>query len=646
MEQIEQQKVNSYPELRGEDRTTFAEWVVSTHRKLHNNRQQQVELAQKIDTWRAINQDVNSNLKIDDKIQEGFRDAKFSTMCFIDKAQVGKESWTNIDQMYEVNATDANLPPDEAREITDKQKYALNKALKDSKADIEFDKAYDYFQQWGELISWVGWQQKTILKKVADINYDGGYRDITIKEENAHMSAIDPMFFEFDTATYKPDDKDNWDSLIKIHKRFEPVSKIVNAKYFDEITQKNVPLYKLTKEQEQELKEKDTKIDDTEQKSQLATKNIYGNSYEVLFLHGDFVFKGKEYKNYIAEVYAGKYLIRFCPNPYYICPFILVMPEVDPKTRRGIAKMKSIIYSCEQRQNEINQILKLSKLNTNPPVIGSKTAIRNLLQGKDKGVIDWQPGMTIAVEDFAATNETKPITFENGYTETNIAFITNEISDNGGVNANAMGNVEKQDRKATDLNLAKAGQDTRLSKTLDVVYQFIIKNIEAFADIIALFRYGVEFIRVFDKKEQVEKIIEINDLVRQGHYQYEYNDRNAITARKDELNAIYPLLEKGVQGGIVDGKEALKMILEVYGFDGADKIFKQDDQLAQIIAQIPPEMRDMAAQYLQQGIQQYQQQQEQQKMQERVNKNATRKIMQEQADLQAQMQLIQEQGLM
>lgn len=572
------------------DENDFVQWVVKTHRKLHDNRKEQIELAKLIEEWRSINQDVEG---------QKYKDAKFSTMCFIDKAQVSNESWTNIDQIYSVRIADGTTPVEQAQELTRNQKYALDHAMKESKVNLQFDKSYDYFQQWGEMISSIGWKQKTITRKFADIQDPSGFSEVQVEENNANMQAIDPMFFEYDTAAYK---NDNWDSIVKIHKRFETVEKITNAKYYDEISGQYVNIYKLSPEAIEELTQKETKIDDNEKPEELATKNLYGNAYEVLFLHGDFKFGGKEYKNYIAEVFAGKYLIRFCPNPYYITPFVIEIPEFDPKTKRGIAKMKSIIYSCMQRQDEINQSFKIGELNTNPPIIGSKSAIKELLKGKDSGVIEWKSGMTIGVQDFNATNEMKPVTFTSEYTDRNIAFVSNEIADNGGINANAMGNVEKQDRKATDLNLAKAGQDTRLGQTLDSVYKFIIKNIEAFAEILAIFKYGSETIRIFDKKEQAEKLIEITDLIRRANYQYEYQDRNAITAERSKVEQVYPLLEKGAEAGIVDTREALKMILEVYGFDNTDKVFMPDDMLGQTVQSIPPEMRDMVAQQIQQTM--------------------------------------------
>ena len=644
MEEIKQEKLENTGNLNGVDRSAFASWVVSMHRKLHSNRSKQVELAKKIGIWRSINQDVPKFKDLDGKIIDGFRDAKFSTMCFIDKAQVGNQSWTDIDQMYDIKLADPNIDTDTANQQTDAQKYALNKAMKDCNIEIQYDKAYEFFQQWGEMISCVGWKQTTITKTVSSLASPTGQKEISIQEDNANMTAVDPMFFEFDTASFKKDNKENWDSIIKIHKRFETVDKIVNAKYYDGITRKSYPLYTLKKEEIENLKNKDTKIENAKNDSELATETCYGNSYEVLFLHGDFTFNGKSYKNYIAEVYAGKYLIRFCKNPYHINPFVIEIPDIDPKTKRGIAKMKSIIYTSEQRQAEINRSFKISRLNTNPPIIASKACLDDLLGGKNEGTIEWEAGVTIPVDDFSNMEQMKPVTFNNNYSETNVAFVTNEIADNGGINANAMGNIEKQERKATDLNLAKAGQDTRLSQTLDSVYKFIIKNVEAIADLLALFKYGSELIRVFDKKEQKEKIIEITDYIRQAHYMYEYKDRNALNAQKTQMEHLYPLLEKAVQAGLLDGRETLKLLLETYGFDNIDRIFKQQSPLEQMAQQMPPEMQEQAVQMLQQTMAQQQQQQKMQELQQRVDKNAVRKVMQQQADIDLQQQMAQQNG--
>ena len=73
----------------------------------------------------------------------------------------------------------------------------------------------------------------------------------------------------------------------------------------------------------------------------LREKNVWGGQYSVLYAHGDFKINGKLYKNYIAEVLAGRYLIRFEENPMYINPFILCAIEVfaNPWNNKVLAKL-------------------------------------------------------------------------------------------------------------------------------------------------------------------------------------------------------------------------------------------------------------------------------------------------------------------
>ena len=94
--------------------------------------------------------------------------------------------------------------------------------------------------------------------------------------------------------------------------------------------------------------------------------NEYGNKFSVLYAHGDFKINGKVYKNYIAEVLAGKYLIRFEENPLWVCPFILCALEFDPQTKRGISPLKSVYDMCLKEEELTNTAFDVQLLKQNP----------------------------------------------------------------------------------------------------------------------------------------------------------------------------------------------------------------------------------------------------------------------------------------
>ena len=71
MEEIKQEKLENTGNLNGVDRSAFASWVVSMHRKLHSNRNKQVELAKKIGisrmTYYRIENDMTNHISFTTK---------------------------------------------------------------------------------------------------------------------------------------------------------------------------------------------------------------------------------------------------------------------------------------------------------------------------------------------------------------------------------------------------------------------------------------------------------------------------------------------------------------------------------------------------------------------------------------------------
>ena len=147
-----------------------------------------------------------------------------------------------------------------------------------------------------------------------------GNKENKVDYDNANIQAINPIAFVFDTVKYVKDDDDVFKSIIKIHKRFETIESIINRKFTNK-EGKQVNLYNLTSENIQELKNmEDTTSDTTEPQAddQKIQEVKVGDAYATYFAHGDFKIDGQEYKNYIAEIFAEKFLIRFEPNPIYI----------------------------------------------------------------------------------------------------------------------------------------------------------------------------------------------------------------------------------------------------------------------------------------------------------------------------------------
>lgn len=625
------------------DPQKVVDFVVSQWKKLQDNRQSQIDLAMNLQKWASMNQ---KPMKIYNTRQEeidGYKDNKFATIVEVTTAQIGNQSWTNMGQMFDVRSTETGLIPpkksdylttieyeqevnkfleqlyndnsqkrliEEGEKKAELQKKALEQALYRMKADIQLEKCFRYGDLfWGEKISQVGWKQRTLVQKVF------GNKENKVDYDNANIQAINPIAFVFDTVKYVKDNDDVFKSIIKIHKRFETIESIINRKFTNK-EGKQVNLYNLTSENIQELKNmEDTTSDTTEPQAddQKIQEVKVGDAYATYFAHGDFKIDGQEYKNYIAEIFAEKFLIRFEPNPIYICPFIIQMDEQDPVTKRGIARMKTIYDSCVMRQAYINLKQQKDFLNGNPPTMMTSEMKKELIKPGETSYL-WKPGAIIELDDLSPEKVSmlKPFTFDTKGDVDNITFITNEISDNGAVNANAMGNTTSGSVKATDLQLAKQGQDIRTQQTLDSIYKFTIKNIEAVAQILALFKSGVEVFKV--KNKNVEEMIAITDIIRQGQYEYRYEDRNALMNRHAKLEQAIQLIEKlsnvPEMAQKFDYEECFKTGMASIEYDNPEKFLKTATTIEGVMAEFqrlqPEEQQQimmMLLQQAQQGVQ-------------------------------------------
>lgn len=109
-----------------------------------------------------------------------------------------------------------------------------------------------------------------------------------------------------------------------------------------------------------------------------------------------------------------------------------------------------------------------------------------------------------------------------------------------------------------------------------------------------MFKDGDEILFIDDKGQRTE--VEITNAIRQGTYQYFYEDRNALLDRRQKFQEAFTMLNSAGQNpelaARIDWIEALKTGLEMTGFDNPDKFFKSEeesqiDQAANYIKQLP-----------------------------------------------------------
>ena len=593
MPEIQIEKESKFKKLKPGEREELAALIGGLWGDYHNKRQTQINTAITLQKLIAMNQPARNAKK---KWKSNIRENKIYTTWDSMKSVMWKEIWSNEEQMFDVSGTSKDT-----EEMAEKQKEAVVFALKKMAAGVQFDKATDYWGEYGEFIYKTDWKSRR--KKVKRFDPINGFVEVELPlEENANIEAINPMFFNFDVTKYKYGDKKSWDSCPKIFKRFVSLEEI-----------KNNPLYTFTKEQEQELENEvqNTNAADVEDDDTLATMTKYGEQYEVLYFQGDIKFNGQLYKNIVAEVLAQKYLIYFEENPVYICPFVWDATQIDPETGRGISPLKSIIDMSEGKEEMINVLADIGKLNANPCMWVNDTFLKDKYKN---GIIEREPGKVFEYENSYNGGFPQNEKFDGSGIEQAISLLANDISDASSINANIMGNIAQGQRTATEMQLARSGADSRIAMKLDKIYQINLRVIENIAELLAMFKDGTEILFINDKGKKVE--VEINNAIRQAQYVYIYEDRNAMLDRRAKFQEAFSMLSEA--GGnpelapIIDWKEALKTGLEMTGFDNPDKFFKSEsdieiDNAARFIKEMPEEMQGAVMQNIAPILEQAQQ---------------------------------------
>ena len=619
---IIQDVIKTEAELSATQRDEFAKKLAGNFSKWDEDRNSQITTALEIMQEVYLNQPSRRK-----KGQEWKSDVKLNGLYNIKKAltsQLWHQMYGNPSSMFDVRGTSQ-----ETEDNAKIQKAGIVDSLEKGEVGKQMDDGINNLFDIGEVILKTDWLIKT--KKVMRRG-EFGLQEMELPVyENARVESISPFMFVFDHAKYKLRNKDSWDSITKIYKRFDTLENIKANKN-----------YTITKQQLFELsQEKESKSVESEKADELRKKDEYGSEYSVLFAHGDFKINGKIYKNYIAEVLAGKYLIRFEKNPVYINPFILCALEYDPKTKRGISKLKAVINMCKEEEELTNVAFDIQKLTANPVLLAGEDMFDEDNTEKD-GTIEYYPGKVIKFKEGLSANQMPiPVTINGNGISDLLMLLGQKIADTSTVSAVMYGNIEAEKRTATELSLADKGSATQTGKDLDIIYQDLtIPMIKNVAELRAMFVDGVERIYTEEKGKALE--FEVTNAIRQAQYHYYYEDRNAITERKQKFQDLYQLASGCAQlpelAQRINFEEIAKTGFENIGYENVEKFFKEAtpvDKFGEQLKQIPPQMQgqvvQMFSQQLGQMMQQYQMQQQQAQMQAQAQRQVEMQAMRDNA---------------
>ena len=287
--------------------------------------------------------------------------------------------------------------------------------------------------------------QEIIDSRRGQGKYDGKGRLAMIQQNLDFVESIETEVNGFDlflNQIKREIQQDNGRFADLVEKQPQFVNRLSEIR-LDDLKQNK--LYDITPEMIAELNEdKENKTAENKELMDLRDENYYGGKYSVLYAHGDFKINGKIYKNYIAEVLAGKYLIRFEENPLWICPFILCALEYDPLTKRGISPLKSIMSMCKEEERLTNTAFDVQKLTANPCYWANEDLFDATNTDKD-GNVRKVPGKVLKFKNDLAGSLPIPIEVSaNGISDL-LGFLNNRISEVSSVSDVLIRDIERFD---------------------------------------------------------------------------------------------------------------------------------------------------------------------------------------------------------
>lgn len=629
--EIKTEVIEELQELGKDEKNKFALRLADNFSKWDQDRHDQITTAKEIMREVYLNQVSRKS-----KGQEWKSDVHLNGLYNIKRvltATLWREIWANPAQMFDVRGTN-----EQTEKQAKHQKAAIVDSLEKMEIGKQFDDAISNLFDIGEMIVKVDWEQKKkivkrqrksigwVMQNIVSMANGAGFNAMPLQDveipvyENARVESISPFMFVFDHSRYKLRNEESWDSCIKIYKRFDTLENIKNNK-----------VYQLEQEWINDLnQEKENRTADNKELVELREEHRHGDMLSVLFAHGDFKINGKVYKNYVAEVLAGKYLIRFEENPMYINPFVLCALEYDPLTKRGIPKLKSVKDMCMEEEELTNKAFDAQKLTINPVLLASEEMFDEDNTDED-GNIEYYPGKVIKFkENLGSTQQPIPVPINTSGIADLLGLLNQKIADISSVSNVMYGNIESEKRTATELSLADKGSSAQAGKDLDTIYQdFNLPIVKKVAELLAMFKDGVDFVFAQEKGKNIE--YRITNEIRQAQYDYRYEDRNALNDRKQKVQQLYDIFKSVGESPdlfkLIDWKEVIITLVETVGYDNTDKFFVEQtpaQQFSEQLKQIPEQMQgqvvQMFSQQLQQMQQQYQIQQQQAEMQAQAQK--------------------------
>jgi hypothetical protein len=302
---------------------------------------------------------------------------------------------------------------------------------------------------------------------------------------------------------------------------------------------------------------------------------------------------------------------------------------------------------CKEEEELTNKAFDAQKLTINPVLLAPEELFDED-NTDENGDIEYKPGKIIEYKSGLSPNLPTPVVINSTGIADLLGLLNQKIADISSVSNVMYGNIESEKRTATELSLADKGSSAQAGKDLDTIYQdFNLPIVEKVAELLAMFKDGVDFVYYQEKGKNIE--YKITNEIRQAQYNYVYEDRNALNDKKQKVQQLYEIFKSVGESPnlfpMIDWKEVIVTLVETVGYDNTDKFFADEtpaEQFSGQLKQLPPEIQQqiipMFAQQLQQMQQQQQMQAQQQEMQARAQQQVQMQAMRDNARAQMEAQ--------
>ena len=466
------------------------------------------------------------------------------------KSHISDNLYSHPDAMFDVSGSNP-----QSQSFANQQKAMLVNAFEQMKLEDELEKVIDGIVETGESTLFVGWETKiksirraqSIEEQLINPSEDGFIVEDKLIYDNPKVKHIKSEDFIFDKNR-----RDNWDSCTKIYRTYCTIDELSANQANNLLTEEKIEALKAVVNNKFK-KETDKVVDD---------KRV-----EVLEYWGDIELSdGEILKNWLIVLAGRKEIIRFESNPFIVNPFIHANIIESPDTGRGISPLRVALILNNISSTILNKQIDALALMINPPYLAPK--------GCFKGEQVVKPGKIIEYD--AALMPTPPAALSFDKAMQGWEFLTyfkSTIESATGIFNNMSGNLQSEQRTATELNYSVSGQATRLNMILDAVNRkIIIPMVEKTAELIANFKIGREVISIKDKGRIL--FIEIDDRIRNANYVYRYGDRKATMERKSRMNELFSVVKSFAEVPAVANQinwiECFKYALEQYGIENAN----------------------------------------------------------------------------